>query len=329
MLFARRSLTFDLTRRSLIRRRGLLVPMQSETLQLGDFSAIALAYDPGDSESPVRYPVKLQAKEGKELVISTDAQFDESLKKAEFLSSVLRLPLVDTTTDHRTVIAPESVGKALRERLQSTNLDRESPDRPVEMRSQVTMDVGQTTIIVFGTNAVPTVFTTLGPIIALLFVLPTLLRSLARGAPAGLGPTVLTFLILLIGLPALIGWINRSFARKIRKTIVQASTVGIVIEWKHFCRSRATNIPADDIFDVDCRSVETALESTRNVYVNAMPLSQSMPRAQWIFSVLRKLVPSQGIIVKSRQGLVSFGEGLPEIELRYLLWTLRRALAGN
>jgi hypothetical protein len=60
-----------------------------------------------------------------------------------------------------------------------------------------------------------------------------------------------------------------------------------------------------------------------------MPLSQPAPQAQWIFTVLKRLVPSAGIIVKSRHGLIAFGEGLSEIELKYLIWILRKTLAGR
>ena len=329
MLFARRSLTLDLGRHSLVRQQGLLIPMRSETRPLSDFSQVVIAYDPGDSDSPVRYPVKFQAIQGGEFLISTDTQFGTSLVKAEFLSSVLRMPLVDTTTDHRMVIAPERIGEALNQRLQSVNLEVERVDRPAELHCEVTMAVGQTTIVFFGVSIVPPIFLALGPVTAFLLVMPTLLRLLSRGAPPGTGSAILTFLVLLVGVPAFIWWFNRFFSPKVRKTIVKASSVGLVIEQKHLLQTSRTSVPAADILDVDCRSVESALESAKNVYFDAMPLSQSMPHAQWIFTVLKKLVPSQGIIVKSRQGLITLGEGLPEVELKYLLWILRRALAGR
>jgi len=41
------------------------------------------------------------------------------------------------------------------------------------------------------------------------------------------------------------------------------------------------------------------------------------------------LLPNQGIIVKSNQGLTRFGEGLPVAELRYLNWVLKKTLAGR
>ena len=328
LVFSRRSLKLDLTRRSLTRQR-LPVPIHIEMRLLSDFSAVVLAYDPGDSDSPVRYPVRFQAIQGPEFVVSTDTKFGDSLMKAEFLSKALRLPFVDATTDHRTVIAPERVGEALKERLQSVNAGAEQVARPHDLRSEVTMAVGQTTIVFFGVNIVPPVCLAFGPVTALLFVMPVLSRRLSRGAPTGTGSAILTFLVLLVGAPALIWWFNRTFSHWIRRTTVTASPAGLAIEEKHFLRSSRTNVPGSDILDVDCRSVESAWQSAKTVFVDSMLLSQSMPQAQWIFTVLKKLVPSQGIIVKSRQGLITFGEGLPEVELRYLLWILRRALSGR
>ena len=329
MLFGRRRLTLDLGKGLLIRQQGLLFPMHSQKRNLSEFSAVVIAYDAGDSESPVQYPVQLQAIQGREFVISTHAQFSESRKRAEFLSSVLRLPLVDATTDHRTVLEPERVGEALKERLQQVNLDTERVDRPPELHSEVNMAVGETTIVMFGANKVPPIFLGLGPIAALLFVFPVLVRLLSHGAPRGTASVLMTFLVLLLGAPAVILWVNRKLFGKRRSLIVRASLAGLVIERKSLLRTHTTKLRATDILDVDCRSVQTALESAKNTYIEAMPLSQSMPQAQWIFTVLSKLVPTQGIIVKSRQGLITFGEGLPEAELRYLVWILRRALAGR
>jgi hypothetical protein len=44
---------------------------------------------------------------------------------------------------------------------------------------------------------------------------------------------------------------------------------------------------------------------------------------------LRRLVASKGVIVKSRKGILSFGAGLPDDEVRYLHATVARALGGS
>jgi hypothetical protein len=45
-------------------------------------------------------------------------------------------------------------------------------------------------------------------------------------------------------------------------------------------------------------------------------------------ATLKKLAPNRGIIVKSRTGIVTLGEGLPADELRYLVWLLRKAVSA-
>jgi len=41
------------------------------------------------------------------------------------------------------------------------------------------------------------------------------------------------------------------------------------------------------------------------------------------------LLTGKGVIVKSRQGLTTFGEGLADDEIRYLHGVVARALAGR
>jgi hypothetical protein len=49
---------------------------------------------------------------------------------------------------------------------------------------------------------------------------------------------------------------------------------------------------------------------------------------RWL-GLLRRLVTSKGIIVKSRKGLLSFGAGLPDDEVRYLHAAVARALGAS
>ena len=52
------------------------------------------------------------------------------------------------------------------------------------------------------------------------------------------------------------------------------------------------------------------------------------PSDERVMATLKKLAPNQGIIVKSRTGIVTLGEGLPADELRYLVWLLRKAMSA-
>ena len=49
---------------------------------------------------------------------------------------------------------------------------------------------------------------------------------------------------------------------------------------------------------------------------------------EFVFGVLSRFLKGKGIIVKTRTGLTTFGEGLADDEIQYLHAIVRRALAG-
>jgi hypothetical protein len=60
-------------------------------------------------------------------------------------------------------------------------------------------------------------------------------------------------------------------------------------------------------------------------------LSRSGPpeigaRTEWLIGALSRLAKSRGIILKTRQGLTTFGEGLADDEIQYLCAVVRQAL---
>jgi hypothetical protein len=83
-------------------------------------------------------------------------------------------------------------------------------------------------------------------------------------------------------------------------------------------------ISASDMLDLDYSTFEGTLASAKTS--SRMP-GASNAGAERIFAFLKKWVPTKGIMVKSREELIPFGEGLPANELQYLIWILRKALA--
>jgi hypothetical protein len=104
---------------------------------------------------------------------------------------------------------------------------------------------------------------------------------------------------------------------------VQATAAGLVVE-RAGLGGKTTRLAADDILDVDYGTFNSALES-----VKSSPEWRVAPdsRTERFLDRLSRWVPSPGITVKSRRGLITFGAGLPEDELRYLHSVLRSALA--
>jgi hypothetical protein len=116
---------------------------------------------------------------------------------------------------------------------------------------------------------------------------------------------------------------NQVLAARKSQTVVRASPAGITIERQGAWRKQTTVVPASDVLGIDYVSVEAQIESAQRA------LGAGHPGASRLIAVLKKLVPSKGLIIKTRQDLLTVGEGLPPDELQYLQSILTQALAGT
>ncbi len=332
MMFGRRWLTLDVSRGTLVRSYGLLVPLRTQERLLSEFNAVVLAYDTGDSDSPERYPVRLRGIAGQDFVVRTPAKFGESRALAEYLAAFLRLPLVDAITDHETVVAPERAGQSLGERLRGGSMELPQPERPPNMRCAITESGGTTTVVIpAGGGWSAHVLSIVLPLLVLLFVLPRLHRALTpAGAPAIVHFSFFVLLVPMIVLPLIFVSVNLMVRSARKRTTVTASAQGLEIEQRIGWRTRRRLLAAADLLDVDCFTADGALQAAaaRASSIRVATASPN-PAALQLVQQLKKWLPSKGIIVKSRQELICFGEGLPAAELQYLSWVLRRALSAR
>ena len=329
LMFGRRWLTLDVGRGLLVRSYGLLVPIRSREHPLTDFSAVVIAYIMGDSDSGEQYPVRLRSVAGKDFVISTPAKFVDSRRQAEYLSGFLRFPLVDTTTDHETMVAPGRTGQTLREYLRSSGAEEQQPPRPEKMRSEIIDSPVGTTVKIPGGGSWPAgVLSVVFPLVILFIVIPRFLRVFTRQAPPVVQYGFLLFMVAIFVLPSIAASVNLMVNSKRKRSTVTASPAGLVIEQRKLGRPHTTEIPANELLDLDCATVEAAMKAARNASIRVAGAPPN-PEPGRLVAGLRRFVPSQGIIVKSRTGLITFGEGLRAGELQYLTWVLRRALAGR
>lgn len=275
------------------RRIGSRVPLRGEEQSLDGYQAVVLRFATGDSDSADRYPVLLRAKAGgADYTLSSATQYGESREQAAAVAKFLNLPLVDATTDHESVRAANRVDATLQERLRSGEDASEEAARPLRMQCQVRESSRAVEIVLPGPGFKP------GKLIGLVV-------SVALAKRGG--------------------------------SLVTASPEGIVIEERSAWRVKTTRIPAADILALDFGTANTAFQSARHgaedrlaqagQRIPALPgLGRELPR--WL-GLLRRLVTSKGIIVKSRKGLVSVGAGLPDEEVRYLHAAVARALGGS
>ena len=326
MILGRRWLTLDVSRGALLRSYGLLVPLHTQERLLSEFNAVVVAYDAGDSDSPERYPVRLRCVTGPDFVMRSPATFGESRSLAQYLSAFLRLPLVDTTTDHETILAPGQLDHSLQQRLQAGDNEQSQPARPLKMRCQISESAGKTTIVIPGGGSWPAgAFSIAFPLFVLLIVMPALLRFLTRGGSPLLYFAVLLLLVLLVILPLIFFSVNLMVASKRKRVSVTASPAGIEISQRSGRRTRTTVVSIADLVDLDCSTAEAAVKSVRSSSIRLAEVPS--PDLQRWAEFLKRWLPARGIIVKSRNELLTFGEGLPADELQYLTWLLRRALA--
>lgn len=320
MVFGRQWLVLDLGKRSILKQIGLGVPLRTEERALGEFHAIVISHHLGDSESAETYPVMLRASIGKDVAMVKPLRFAESLATAEYLARALSLQLVDATTDRETTISPERTGESMRDRL-SRGFPETPPRRPPSMRSDIKESAGEIRIVMPGGG--PTLAAYAGFVVpiavfslAMVFAIPSLLRSTH---PLRL----FCILLLLFGVPTAYANVQFMISRKHQAITVTASRTALVIERLAKGGVLLTEIPAADVFDVDCSTIESAVLSDRH---SADPAKPQISGHERVFRTLKKLVPNPGIVIKSRTGLITIGEGLPANELEYMAWIIRKTL---
>jgi len=120
--------------------------------------------------------------------------------------------------------------------------------------------------------------------------------------------------------------------RSIRgRTTIDAAPDGITIDEQAAWRKRVTFLPAGEIFGLDYGAAETAIRSitraARERYARSRPAATASPITPGGPGWLRRLVKSKGVLVKCKRGIVAFGAGLPEDEVRYIYALVKRALA--
>jgi hypothetical protein len=321
LLFGRRWLKLDMSSGSLIRRYGLLIPMLDRERSVGDFTAVVIAFEMV-ADSPDRYPVRLMARNGKDVVISSLEQFEKARKQAEFLSRFLRLPLADTTTDHELVVSPERASETLQERLSSGQTKAGGALRPPTMRCNVDEARRKLTIVIPGRMSLTAVFSVLVACAVILILLPVLWGLFSRTETlVGVRFVFLGFLLFGFGFVPLGAAIKLA-----RGMVVRAPRTGLEIERRGVWRTRTIAVSAIDILDVDYSTFDGILKSAkRSTGVTKATLGGA--ESQW-FVALKRWVPTKDIVVKSRQGLVTFGEGLAAEELRFLKSVLTKAILG-
>jgi len=131
--------------------------------------------------------------------------------------------------------------------------------------------------------------------------------------------------------------VSRWLRSRVGRTIVTVTPQELRVQARGIFRTRTvTTVSASEILDVDYSTKESMMISARRnaeaetATMRKIPSSAatSGPSTEWVFGVLSWFLKGKGIIVKTRTGLTTFGEGLADDEIQYLHAIVRRALTG-
>jgi hypothetical protein len=332
MVFGRGTTIIEAGRGIIIEQSGLLVPMRSRESSISEFSAVVIEYLPGDSDSPDRYPVKLQtAGQAKDLALHSPTEYADALRQARLIAKTLRFPLKDRTSDHEVMFAPEELEMSFRERIHRRPPEDQSYNRPPAMRSEIEESGGAVQITIPQQVGGPARLLRLGfPALVLLFMFLAF-SGLFHGTrtPEAVqwmffGVAGLVFIVSLLS-----NFTSLVFGQR-RRTVVSVNKEGMVIEGKGGWRTRSTTIPVDMILDLDYGTKGSAEEVAHRVVEGQRRRGEGgmNSRTSRLLDVLRLLVRSKGMTVKATSGVYAFGSGLPDEEIQYIYSVVRRVLAG-
>ncbi len=340
LMFGRRWITLDKAQGTLSKQWGLLVPMRGETHSLRDYEAVLLRLEAGDSHSAAQFQVLLKAGAGHaDLTLSSSTQYGESRERAGAVAKFLGFPVIDASTDHESVVSPDRVDATFQERLRPGDGQREEAVRPVRMQSQVRESGSGVEVVLprpgFRRSSLVGLVVSVG---VLMYVAPDILRFFRQtSTPEAVQIAFFGVIALLLVLIPLRKVIN-AFALAARGgTVLTANAEGIVIEVREAWRVKTTRIAAAEVLGLDYGTVDTVLQASQKLVAQraeqvdrtAKLRGQGRGLPNWVLAGLRSLTASKGIIIKTRNGLVTFGAGLPDDEVRYLHAVVLRALGAQ
>jgi hypothetical protein len=335
-LCGRRRITLDMGRGCTTTSWRFLVPVRRTERSLHEYDAVAIRFQQGDKRRAPQYHISLRGKAPTaDLLLASLGSYGYARDSATTLARFLGMPMADAATAHESVSAGDRLDETLRDRIRRGGEAREEAIRPVRLRTQVQESAGKVEIVIPGPGfKYGTLLRVAGPLVLLLVMAPYLLDYFQGTDTPETGEFVfLGVVILFLGILPVLYLLNALRAARRTRTRVTASPDGIVVEIRQAWRTRETRIAAADILGLDHATAEAALDAARH---NAEKLARPAPSPAYSLGrgptplwlrALGKVTTSQGITVKARTGLVTFGAGLPDDEVRYLHAIVARVLA--
>jgi hypothetical protein len=339
LAFGRSITAIDLGQHVITKQWRVLLPVRTWTYQLGDYSTVTLAFVRGDSDSADKYPIGLKGNTVVPLPLCSPTQFAEARQIAGAVARHLGLDIEDTSTDHPARVTASEVDATLRDRLRLTGSAPGAVARPAIMKSEVS-DAAD------GVMRIAIPMPPLHPLAVIGGFFPAVIAMSMLtwlgffSTPRPLAPIEWVFGGLLFagfGVLPSASVVGRWIRSRVGRAIVTVSAQELRVEERGIFRTRTiTALSASDILDVDYSTKESVMTSARRsteAEVSTMRQTRSTsttgPNTEWVFAVLSRFLTGKGIVVKTRTGLTTFGEGLADDEIQYLHAIVRRTLARS
>jgi len=338
LVFGRGVTAIDIRQHVVTKQWRILLPIHTWTYQLSDYTTVTLAFVRGDSDSADKYPIGLKGNTVAPLQLCSPTQYAEARTCAAAVARHLGLDIEDTSTDHPMRVTASEVDAAFRDRLRSTASVPTAITRPPVMRSQVTDADGGVRISIPMLPVHPLVM--IGGLFPAAVAMGMLAWLGLLSSPRPLQPIEWIFIGLVFlgfGILPLASAIGRWLRSRVGRMIVTVSAQELRVEQRGIFRTRTVAMfNASEILDVDYSTKESLMAASRRHAVREtatmreIPVSSATPDkgTEVVFGVLSWFLKGKGIIVKTRTGLTTFGEGLADDEIMYLHAIVRRALAG-
>ncbi len=333
LIFGRSGLIIDRRENRVVQWQKLFVPLRRTVRPLDSFDGVLL--DRRQSKKTTFYPVQLKTggDTAGAITVESPQDYRQARQSAETIARFVGKPLEDRSSGKPVIRDPDQLNESLRDRVRRLGEEQGFfPPQPIPMKTRVEQTVDGVALsiphpLVGSGRLFRLVVTLVIAGVAAFAILPGLF---SLPAPPLIRYLIIGFVVLFsVVLPILAAL--RSSAGTSRVTVTRAL---LRVEEGFGDKKRAIEIPADELEEleyVDRRGAlkEVDVPGARKLkdfgYTGTPRLSDGRPVPK-ILLTLARLVASQGITARSDRVVVTFGQGLPDDELAYLHFLVRKIL---
>lgn len=327
LIFGRSWTILDINEKKVIKKWGLLVPMNIKTMNILDYKSLVLNYTPGDSDTSERYSIILKGEDNtKNLDLFSSTEFSDSFSMASFLVKFLQLPLEDSSTSHKVLYNYETIDGNFSKRLKENHFSLSNPVLPV--KHSCIYDLTDNSLQI--TRPAPNynkwrLLYFLIIIICLYYFMPNVFSFFDKSqTPKGIQFAIISFALFFIILIPLLVTINSIILEIRGKSILTVDKKALTIEEKDSWRSKKTFIPAEEILDLDYHLGVFTLDGIKKAHLANINtyLPPKIRNDPWWYKFVNKINNSNGITIKTIKGIYNFGAGLWDDEVLYIYYII-------